>query len=259
MEGLGRTPHSVAGGERTRVWPFMRTLRNRPARSFVLILITWLGAAGPLNLLPSTYAAESCTPGPGDTFHCYSIAYESDQGIGYTGISETREIENLNRTGSGWIYSTMWLNFHSNPLNWVEVGTAYGNGGEWDYGYQCDAVFCNFKFFASSQTPPGTRAYEISREESGSLTSYDLKLSGTTVSIATTNWTRGYEVYTGLESYDQNATFPAYTTSSLKYRRWAGAFKPWAGRDGKSSPNPMCGRWNNSDTQYRAAENTTCA
>lgn len=103
----------------------------------------------------------------------------------------------------------------------------------------------------------GTHRYRISRVESGSLTDYEMRIDGTTITTAYTLFTHGYDVETGLESYDEFQVMPTVSLSSLQFRRWANNFNDWDGKDLKSVTSPMCGKWQ-SDTGYSAGENTTC-
>lgn len=103
--------------------------------SAALALMAFIQAVALVGNVPSVAAADGCNPGPTDDFHCYSEAWDDTDANSYTGVRELRVVQNLNLAApGGYLFTPMWFQFLSTPNRWVELGTAYGNSGEWDFG-----------------------------------------------------------------------------------------------------------------------------
>lgn len=170
----------------------------------------------------------------------------------------TRPVLNMSVTSCvNPIYSTQWLVFTDDAETWIEIGTAYDCGDTFDFVLYCKQPTCGFtqRWFAPSV---GSHTYKITREN-GNHVLYDLLIDGSVVQkVGLSPATTALWVATGLESYNDGKTVSAHNYSGLKRKRFDNNFDDWSGRDVKSVDKPiMCGSWN-SDTSWRAGQNTSC-
>jgi hypothetical protein len=202
--------------------------------------------------------------------HRYSVAFENSSAVPYTAVSKYRPESTFtvslgsNCTTQRFVqpvlYQPIWVVV--NASTWLEVGTGHQRGSN---GY------CRYRYWGMGLQGFGwlPLGYEILPGSSGGPTKqifrklcapdycWEIWIGGSKKWNGIFNF-GGDFVEAGLESYDTPAVAPAHTYGSLQYRIDHVTWLAWAGRDATQVNTPqMCGRWD-SNTQWRAGENTTC-
>lgn len=154
------------------------------------------------------------------------------------------------------VYQPLWVIKAGN--NWIELGTGHQRpaSGYCRYYYWGWSIGNYSGWYFENLPGNGGPTKQIFRTTCGTDYCWEFWIGGS--KKLTLLWNYGGEVvHTGLESHDSAAIAPSHTYSNLLYKVGS-AYISWSGRDCCSGvAPPMCGRWD-SDTQWRAGQNTTC-
>lgn len=227
-----------------------RRARRGLTAFFIVLLALWQTAA-PVGAAVS---------GP------YSVAYETSQSTGYTGLSVTRVDYNYSLPAQSGctnaVYQTGWVFINASATAWVEQGTYDCPNGTDGY-FHGFSTSNNFQWLADRPgwpTQGASHTFQIKRTGIPNYT-WQYFVDGGSVP-ATVNWpVQGVYVSAGLESYI-DTVLPAQYWSGLQSANVnvnSGAWVSWSGQDTQSiGPGPnMCGSWA-SATSWRAGEMTSC-
>lgn len=200
-------------------------------------------------------AVSTSSPANAQTFHAYSVAYESSAGTGYSGVHVFRQDIDLS-AANPCIYQTQWV-MNSNATDWVELGTGWGSAcftgignGYWYFGWGAAG---SFYLVSTRKANPGqTHSFPLYRS-GGTYVGYV-----DSTEIGRVDWANWFDnVSAGLESYMGGAIVTAHNYDSLQYSYLAGAWQWWAGEDASRVDSQMCGRWV-SATLWYGGQNVSC-
>jgi hypothetical protein len=247
---------------RTSGWLFTHSGQKgaRLPRAAARWLVTVVVVIGMMSGLLSSTSASAAG------FHQYSVAYETT-GTGFTGVQSThltRAVVGQETTGCASpymgapVYETTWLLITSDGANFDEFGVGHQCGDNYRYyywGYGLNNVWYSLGI-QQGAVNGSNHTYQISRSFNGT-NYYDYwQLDGTT-KASLQSFQRGAYVSAGLESYSSPATVASYTSNTLKYQQFEGAFLSWAGRDTQGVGSSMCGSWA-SATSWTSGEHVAC-